>query len=440
MKIAFLIRGSETKNQFVDIDLPEGVEKAVGTYKAEGGDLFFVSFSIDGNTIGNARVLASLRDNLPANNDVRVLNDEASAKFCELLYPHFCRFEKGLRTAITVATCAEQGNFDDKHVVELEEQLSLEALYAVLFVDAGFVKETRNLVKGNFTREDLLAKLDSIEEHLLWDVLFNKEDMPTFRDRRMDVKNRRNDVMHYHKMTEETFDETRELMKAINGEIDAYLNRVRSDVAYPKAKAENARVAAQKISETYADMLESIRASFDFAGMYDFSSQIPDIGRMLTDAIDMGSYSTVAQISASMGDAGLSSVAQQIIDQQSFGLSESVSKAIESMKASMPMVDIAQIGAMQSASESMRLMRASISATMEDTFRGIADCYQQVLPHETLDSLRLASFTSMDFSAGLGLGSALSRALDLGAYADGDEADDHDDESSEDNPVDSNDE
>lgn len=440
MKLSFLIRGKETKDYFSNAELPDGVERSIGTYKAEGGDLYFVSYSIDGNTIGNARVLASLRDSLPRNNDVRVLNDEASAKFCELLYPHFCRFEKGLRTAITVAICAEQGNFDDKHVVDLEEHLTLEDLYGVLFVDGRFVKETRNLTQGKFTRADLLSKLDSIEEHLLWDMLFGVEDMPTFRDRRMDVKDRRNDVMHYHLMTEETFDETRGLMKAINGEIEAYLDRVRSDVTYPKAKAESARVAVQKLSESYADMLESIRASFDIAGIKSISEQITDNWRMATGLFDTSGFPSVAQISASMGAAGLSSVAQQVIDQQSFGLSESVSEAIESVRVNMPSVDISHIGAMQSICESMKSIRASMDATMADTFSGLSDYYQQIIPLETLDSLRLASSASIDFSVGFGLGSALSRTLDLDDDADGDEADDCDDESSEDCPLDDDDE
>ena len=373
MKIAFLIRGKVTRNQFSSIKLPKGVEKALGTYKAEGGDLFFVSYSIEGNTIGNAKILATLRDSLPTGDDIRVLSDEASAKFCELLYPYFCRFEKGLRTAITVATCAEQGNFDDKHVVELEEQLTLEALYAVLFVDGRYVKEIRNLTKGHFTHEDLIAKLDSIEENLLWDMLFGADDMPTFRSRRMDVKNRRNDVMHYHRMTEEAFDETRELMRAVNSEIDAYLDRVRSDVTYPKVKAESARVAAQRINEAFADMLESVRASLDVSGMYDFSDQFTNLERMITNSIDAGSFASIAQIAAKIDGVSLAAAVQQVLDQQTIGLSAGVSKAIESMQASMPIVDIARFGALQAVSESMKAVQTSIAATMADSFKDITN-------------------------------------------------------------------
>ena len=92
MKISFLVRGKESREGFEGIDLPDAVTRTIGIYKAEGGDLFFISFTMDANTIGNARILASLRDRLPIGADVRMLQDEASAKFCELLYPHFCRF------------------------------------------------------------------------------------------------------------------------------------------------------------------------------------------------------------------------------------------------------------------------------------------------------------------------------------------------------------
>ena len=43
MKIAFLVRGEKTKNAFADASLPDGVLRKIGTYKADGGDLFFMA-------------------------------------------------------------------------------------------------------------------------------------------------------------------------------------------------------------------------------------------------------------------------------------------------------------------------------------------------------------------------------------------------------------
>lgn len=421
MQLSFLIRGNSLKNEYANASLPDGVARTIGTYRAEGGDLFFVSFTIERDTIGNARVLAALRDSLPAGDDVRILKDGASAKFCELLYPHFCRFEKGLREAITIATCAEQGNFDDPRIIEIEEKLTLEALYTVLFYDSGFVKEARNLAKGGgtFTRNELKDMLDMLDERILWDVLFSDDDMPTFREQRIEIKDRRNDVMHYHKLAESVFDETRELMKKVNAEIDSYLERVKSDVDYPKAKAESARVAAQMLSETYEDMLESIQSSLDLSSAFDFSDQLGGISQIVAGNIDTSGLASAIQAANSIsGTVSLSRAAQEAMSMQALGLSSSVSKALEAMQVSAPKLDLGQIGAMQSVAESMKTLQASMNARWADTFKGISDYYQHIVPPDTLDKLRLAASESMDFTAGLGVGSALSRAIGAGELVD----------------------
>lgn len=443
MQLSFLIRGNGLKDKYANASLPDGVTRTIGAYKAEGGDLFFVSFTIDRDTIRNARVLAALRDSLPAGDDVRILKDGASAKFCELLYPHFCRFEKGMREAITIATCAEQGNFDDPRIIEIEEKLTLEALYTVLFYDSGFVKEAKNLTKGGgtFTRNELKAMLDTLDERILWDVLFSDDDMPTFRERRIEIKDRRNDVMHYHKMSESLFDETRDLMKRVNAEIDSYLERVRSDVAYPKAKAESARVAAQMLSETYADMFERIQSSLDLSSAFDFTDQLGVISQLVVGSNDTsGLVSAIQAANSICGSVSLSRAAQEAVSVQALGLSSSVSKALESMQISAPKVDFGRIGAMQSAVGSIKAFQTSMNARWADTFKGISDYYQHIMPPDTLGKLRLAACSSMDFAAGLGVGSALSRAIGAGEFGDVgiDDADINEDDYGEENDMNGN--
>lgn len=61
MKITYLIRNDEVKDRFVAEGLSEGVaHSTVGTHEAEGGRLFFLSFTVDGSTIAGARKLAKL--------------------------------------------------------------------------------------------------------------------------------------------------------------------------------------------------------------------------------------------------------------------------------------------------------------------------------------------------------------------------------------------
>lgn len=407
MKIAFLIRGEKTKSAFADALLPDGVLRKIGAYKADGGDLYFIDFSISGETLSNARKLASFREGLPSGDDVRTLRDEASAKFCDLLYPHFCCFEKGLREAITIAMCAEQGNFDDEHVVELEERLSLEALYNVLFVDSQFVKDVRNLTKSNFTREKLQEGLGKLNERLLWDVLFGADDMPTLRKNRIYIKDRRNDVMHYHKITEDIFDSTRGLMKMVNDEIGQYLDRVRDDISYPKAKAGDAKMAAKMISESYADMLEGVRSSIDVSSLVDLS----DFSRIVAESVNSNAMSSLSRLAVNAGNSGVSQAAQKIVSQQAIGFSSSVTKALASFQTSMPKIDLGVSSAMQHAIESLGAPQGAATTSLANLFSEATDNYRNLMPNDAFDQIKLAASTSMDFSAGLGIGTALSQAM-----------------------------
>lgn len=432
MKIAFLIRGEESKRGFEEAALPEGVVRSTGVYEAEGGNLYFVHFVLDGNTIGNARILARLRDDLPNDGNVRILTDEASAKFCELLYPHFCRFEKGLREAITIAICAEQGNYDDKDVSDLEERFTLEALYAVLFFDSGFVKSARKLVKDSntFTRAQLKDRLDDLEENILWNVLFDENDMPTFRKQHDEIKDRRNDVMHYHTMTEKAFDDTRDLLKAVNIEIDDYIDKVRSDVAYPKARAKNARAAAQIISESYTHMLENLQPAINMSAALNLGEAFNGISRAAANSIDTSSFASVAQQVADSA-ALLDSVrpASQMVDASAFALSPSVTKAMETIQSALPKYDFAgTAAAAKAASASVRQLQDAISPSVSSSIGRISSLTAGIsnetfdsmkraaagvsIPTGTLEAIRKAASVSKDFSAGLGLGAALSSLPD----------------------------
>lgn len=413
MKIVFLVRGNETKTAFASVSLPDGIGRKIGTYGTDDGDLHFVDFSVDGDTLTNARKLATLRDELPLGEDIRMLRDEASAKFCELLYPHFCRFEKGLREAITIATCAEQGNFDDKHVLELEERLSLEALYNLLFVDRKFVKNVQSLTKGNFTREELEAGLGDLDEKIPWDVLFGPDDMPTIRKNRIEIKDRRNDVMHYHKITEEVFDKTRSLVKTANNEIDLYLNRVRGDISYPRAKAGDARVAAQMINQSYADMLEGIQSSLDYSGIAALNDSFSSISRAVAESADLSAMTNFARLTSNMGSFNLSQAAQQAVSQQTVGLSTGVTKALSSLKINMPKIDVNMESTIQQALEPLRASQNAMAAaaSFTNSLSETVNRYQSLLPRDSFDKLKLAANASMDFSAGLGMGAALSQAM-----------------------------
>jgi hypothetical protein len=178
------------------------------------------------------------------------------------------------------------------------------------------------------------------------------------------------------------------------------------------------------LSETYQDMLETLRSSFSVSGVYDFSDQLSGISQLVSSNIDTSDLASAIQAANSLsGGVSLVRAAQQAMDQQTFGLSASVANAVQSMQASVPKIDLGQISAMQSAMEAARSMLLSTRAQWADTFKGISDYYRDIIPSGAYDNLRLAASASMDFTAGLGVGSALSRAIEAGEL-DGADSDD----------------
>ncbi|WP_130810834.1 hypothetical protein [Olsenella sp. Marseille-P4559] len=69
----------EVKDRFLSEELPDGVTRgAVGTYEAEGGELYILSFSVEGSTIAGARTLSKLRCALRDDANTRFLADDAT--------------------------------------------------------------------------------------------------------------------------------------------------------------------------------------------------------------------------------------------------------------------------------------------------------------------------------------------------------------------------
>lgn len=108
MQLTYLIKSSDSKERFLDVVLPDDVMRgAVGTYEVDGGELYVLSFSIEGSTILGARELSKLRNRLRDEANVRLPVDGVSLKFANTLYPHFAEYERKQRCTITLATCAE---------------------------------------------------------------------------------------------------------------------------------------------------------------------------------------------------------------------------------------------------------------------------------------------------------------------------------------------
>lgn len=261
MRLTYLIRNDEAKERFLVEELPAGISRGeVGTYEAEGGKLYLLSFSFKGSSIAGARALSKLRCRLRDDANARLLVDDASSKFARVLYPRFAEFECKLRAAITLATCAEHDNFDDNRVKSLEE-LTLEGLGRQLYYDTSFQDKVKNRTKDSFTKSEVVDFIVGLREDTVWTQLFGEDSLSTIRENYYSLCDVRNKVMHHKLITEKAYDCARKMLRTAIDELDSYVEGVRSDVSYPKHHAARAVGAAKLIRENYDSMFHDLGGS-----------------------------------------------------------------------------------------------------------------------------------------------------------------------------------
>lgn len=254
MQVSFIARGEDTRRKLENVACPDGINRLVGTYHADGGNLYYVTIDAEGSSLASARILARVRDAMPSGEDVHVLRDDVSSKFGELLYPHICEFERGIRAAYTIAMCAASGQFDDALVSKLETEVTIGELRDRILHDRDFLKEVKGRAQS-ITKDELIVFIEGLEERSTWNVLFGADTMPAAKICLGQINDLRNSVMHFHAITEDAFDSGRAVLKRANHEIREYVAQSLADVDYPRRKAPDAREALARMNEGYASAL-----------------------------------------------------------------------------------------------------------------------------------------------------------------------------------------
>lgn len=269
LRVTCLVRGNEVKRRFAEKSLPEDMTRTVETYGSAENNIAFVELALTGATLQTASALAETRDCLVDEENVKVLRDDPTAKYCSLLYPRFLDYECGLRAVFTVAMCTNKERFDDERIADLRTKATLEALDSRLFYDESFGKKVRSLGKqGHYVKNDYLETINALADNPIWNDLFNAEDMPTVRAKYNLLKDYRNDVMHFHQMNGREYDSIRKLVIKANEEIQFYLASVQSGMHHSETPANGAAIAAKKLLNSYNDVA-TILAGFDFGPAVD---------------------------------------------------------------------------------------------------------------------------------------------------------------------------
>ena len=318
MQLSYLAQGEKTKETISGKNLPEGIAlDSVEKYDAKGGQLYFITFSTKSDTLSSARALSRLRDSLPAKKHVRILRDDASAKFAKALYPKLADYERALRRVLTLSMCAEHDNFEDKLVKNLDES-TLSELGSKLFYSDVFKEEVFDLVnsKGPISKSDFLARIEGIEERTVWNDLFGDGELKGVRENFRAINKIRNKVMHHRTISAKEYDEAKELLAESTGELETYANHIHEDPSYQKRHSANALSAARLLGGNYAsevagaqvflDKIAPLLSSQSFADYYALSDSVSAAAKVLSQSvatIDPSRLSAVSSLAEALSES-----------------------------------------------------------------------------------------------------------------------------------------
>ena len=198
-----------------------GITKRV--FAVDEGKCLYIQFSVNGDSIKQAKQLSSLDEYIRSHFNVTVLEDGCSAYFNRRLYPLVSEFEYKLRKLLYLTSALNHDEKSASNIADLESQ-DFGQIFTLLFIDTAFMGKVKEEVKARnrdvFSKADVIAAIESIEESTLWDKLLGKDSVPSLRKRFNDVRMYRNDVMHSHHLHWKKFRDILSIYKTINRELD----------------------------------------------------------------------------------------------------------------------------------------------------------------------------------------------------------------------------
>ena len=137
-------------------------------------------------------------------------------------------FERKLRKLLYLASSLKEHKDLNNLITNLESK-DLGSIFDSLFTDDVFfrsVKQKINKMTWNFTRDEVLCEIRSVEENVLWDSWLGKNCAETLRKNFDVVREHRNHVMHAHNIDYTQFQYARKLFNDINTELDSAIGEL----------------------------------------------------------------------------------------------------------------------------------------------------------------------------------------------------------------------
>lgn len=343
MQVMLLVNGKDALEKAQNAARLAGISCKQGKYGEEG--LYVVTFEIEGDTVASARRLAELRDSVLCD-AVKILRDDPSDFFCRRLYPKIMRFERNLRMAITIAICANEGNFNDKLASSLEWQ-TLGGLDQTLFYDKQLRNKLKDLMgsgdkKGNngnavINKSRVLEMVQTHDEATTWSWLFGN-DLPFVKCHFLEIRDLRNDVMHFHTIDYAKYRLALKTLSTANSELGSYIENSLDDVQYPTRKAADAKEAMSTLAETYSSIAEALATSMHTVETVQkaFFATV-DTSWLTTLQENLAKYSGISNQMADVSRQALKQYTSLIADQQTMADSlRPVADALDSIAKNNP--------------------------------------------------------------------------------------------------------
>ena len=288
MKLDYLLLDAKDKASLQKYKQPQIVNKCFLIIGDSG--FFCVQFNIEGENEDSAKKLSDIDEHIRQNYSVTVLENGCSTYFNRRLYPIIATFELKLRKLLYLSASVASDNKLAGNIMDLESK-DFGQIFTMLFIDDSFMNNIKDKIKARnketFSKADVLALIESVNEKPLWDVLLAKDIVPTLRTRFCEVRLYRNDVMHSHYINWAKYKEIQKLFNNINSELDEALHgiEIKEIVDQINPSFNETLQRALAMQETIAELSKTLRPAIEEAKriseLYTTSPAISELQKQL---------------------------------------------------------------------------------------------------------------------------------------------------------------
>ena len=251
MIIEYITEKDEYRNKLKKLDLTTSNQIIVSAKarKTKGKDNYILKLKTDTDGLADAKALSEIRQKIEKFMDdekitIKLLSNEASQFFVKTLYPYVCEYETKLRKFINVTLFdineaaktkvlnqLKKTNIDSKHQdlkCDFLEYSELGDIVTFLFSNDELYKEVENYKKNNrfSSRAEIIEFIEKSSKKTIWEEFFADNFEDSILPKTIwDIKNFRNDVMHFHNITFERYEEAIALIKRGIEDLDKQLKK-----------------------------------------------------------------------------------------------------------------------------------------------------------------------------------------------------------------------